>query len=149
LGTVGYMAPEQVSEARSAGPPADLFALGAILHECATGAPLFEGDSVLEVIGKITSGSHERASAVRPDVPAWLEAAIERCVKPDPLDRFASCDDLVRALVERRAPRSRAPSLVGAAVVAVGAIAAGVFAMSAPPAPPAPPPPPKPAPPKP
>jgi serine/threonine protein kinase len=53
-GTVGYMAPEQIQSARDVGPAADVFALGAILYECVTGSPAFEGATVLEVLARVS-----------------------------------------------------------------------------------------------
>src|SRR5205085_9317034 len=46
-GTPGYMAPEQVESAKDAGPPADVFALGAVLYECLGGIAAFEGATPL------------------------------------------------------------------------------------------------------
>src|SRR5579871_5509278 len=49
-GTFGYMAPEQMRDAASAGPTADVFALGAILYECLAGKPAFAGATLAEVM---------------------------------------------------------------------------------------------------
>jgi formylglycine-generating enzyme required for sulfatase activity len=121
-GTVGYMAPEQISSARDAGPAADVFALGAILYECVTGSPAFEGETVLEVIARVSSGSFESPSRLRPDLPRWLVSLISRALAVDPARRFADGAALARALAE--GPRARwLPTPVAAAVVAVVAVA--------------------------
>ena len=86
-GTAGYMAPEQLEDAASVGPQADVFALGAVLYECLAGRPAFEGDTVIEVLSKVSSGT------VGPIgnswVPPWLEAVVLRALARDPRERFA------------------------------------------------------------
>jgi serine/threonine-protein kinase len=77
-GTAGYMAPEQMTDARSVGPPADVFALGAILYECLAGQRAFVGETVFEVIAAAAAGHFERLAAVRPDVPAPVAASSPR-----------------------------------------------------------------------
>ncbi|HZV01700.1 MAG TPA: serine/threonine-protein kinase, partial [Planctomycetota bacterium] len=59
-GTAGYMPPEQMRDAKSVGPPADVFALGAILLECLAGRPAFPGKNALEVVVRVTDGKHEK-----------------------------------------------------------------------------------------
>src|SRR5205085_12569389 len=56
LGTASYMAPEQLEEARSVGPAADVFALGAVPQECLPGGPVFAGAAVHEVPAAIPAG---------------------------------------------------------------------------------------------
>src|SRR5205814_777632 len=55
-GTAGYMAPEQMRDSKGVGPPADVFALGAVLHECLAGTPAFRGATLLEVISAAELG---------------------------------------------------------------------------------------------
>jgi serine/threonine protein kinase len=101
LGTAGYMSPEQGESADAVGPPADVFALGAILHECLTGSPAFRADSVVMLLTKVMAGEHERLE--RPDVPPWLAAIIEKTLSVDPGERFADGEFLAEAL--RLGPR--------------------------------------------
>jgi tetratricopeptide (TPR) repeat protein len=110
-GTAGYMPPEQVREARDVGPAADVFALGAILHECLAGAPAFPGENVVEVLARVESGMRERLA--RGAGPPFLLAAIEKALEPDPAHRFADGLAFLRAL----AP---GPRRSRAAVAAVG-----------------------------
>ncbi len=123
-GTAGYVAPEQVEDAARAGPPADVFALGAVLHECLSGRPAFEATSMVEAIAKVSHGSVERIE--RPGVPPWLEAVLVRALAREPRDRFADGAALARAL-RTRAPKSARPGRLLVALVAGGALGALVL----------------------
>ena len=100
LGTPGYLAPEQMYDAKTAGPEADVFALGAVLYECLAGAPAFPGSNVLEVLAHNERAEHTPLASVRSDVPAWLAAAIERALAAEARDRFPDGQAFARALVE-------------------------------------------------
>jgi TPR repeat protein len=126
-GTYGYMPPEQMTDARSVGPEADVFALGAILHECLAGQPAFAGESRVEVLANVADG--KRASLARscPSAPRWLVSAIDRSLAAAPEERFEDASRLLAALTP--APRSRAlPALallallLGVAVVVASAL---------------------------
>src|SRR5205823_14403989 len=79
-GTAGYMAPEQMEDAKAVGPPADVFALGAILYECLAGRPTFAGATLVEVVSKACDSRIEPLSAVAPGTPAWLASLVERAL---------------------------------------------------------------------
>jgi serine/threonine-protein kinase len=95
-GTAGYMAPEQMRDAKRVGPEADVFALGAILHECLAGRPAFEGEGMLDVLTKVESGTI--APLGRADVPAWLASVLTRALARDPSERFPDAVAFGRAL---------------------------------------------------
>ena len=127
-GTAGYVAPEQLEDASSAGPPADVFALGAVLYECLAGRPAFPGTTVLDISAKLSSGIVEAIE--RPGIPPWLEKVVRRALAPDPRARFADGAALARALQggangARRVPR--APLFLGA-VLGLGVVAAVLLA---------------------
>jgi tetratricopeptide (TPR) repeat protein/tRNA A-37 threonylcarbamoyl transferase component Bud32 len=93
-GTAGYLAPEQIADAATAGPPADVFALGAVLHECLSGQPAFSGATVLDVLARVNSGTVEPLR----DVPPWLEEIVRRALALDPRARFPDGGALAEAL---------------------------------------------------
>jgi serine/threonine protein kinase len=124
-GTPGYMAPEQLDDARRAGPEADVFALGSILHECLTGEPALGSGSLLEMFAVAQAGPIERASARRPEVPVWLDAVLLRALAFEPAKRFADGRELARALRARSAPRRRARWL--AALLGLPLLAGSAF----------------------
>jgi tetratricopeptide (TPR) repeat protein len=126
VGTAGYLAPEQLADATSAGPPADIFALGAVLHEGLAGRPAFCGATVLEMLDRLGSCAVEPIG--RAEVPAWLEAVIVRAMARDPRARFADGAALARALSGRGALVSRRQPL--ALTLVVGA-ATGAFILAA------------------
>jgi hypothetical protein len=115
MGTAGYMAPEQMNDARSVGPPADVFSLGAILYECLAGEPAFSGDSLHGVLAKVADGRFEPLRRRRSDVPRWLARAIERALAPDLAGRYPDASAFARALAAPP-PRSKVvPVLVAGA----------------------------------
>ena len=120
-GTAAYAAPEQMSDAARAGPPADVFALGAVLYECLAGLPAFAGENVLEVLSRVSSGVVNPIE--RADVPPWLEEIVKKALAGDPGQRFPDGAALAAALSRGTKPAARrAPLAIGAvaAVVTLG-----------------------------
>jgi formylglycine-generating enzyme required for sulfatase activity len=134
-GTAGYMAPEQMEDSKDVGPAADVFAIGAILHECLTGEPAFRGNDILTLFARVAEGNREPIE--RPDAPAWLLDTIERAVSADPEDRFADANELL-ATLEKPPERSGAPvtlvAFAGAAAVVAGIALAAALRSPSPPA---------------
>ncbi len=146
IGTPGYMAPEQARDAKSSGPEVDVFALGAIIHECLAGEPAFNGRSTMEIIEQVDSGRVVPIRKLRPEVPRWLESVILRALAPDPDRRFEDGAALLEALerrVEVRAGAGRYVAL-GLLLLVLGATGATAVLLATRPKPPvaAPPPPP-------
>jgi serine/threonine protein kinase/tetratricopeptide (TPR) repeat protein len=97
VGTVPYMAPEQLRgetvDARS-----DLFALGIILYELATGVRPFTGGIHVEVGHAILHDPPKPLTGVRPDLPPELERIAARCLEKNPQERIQSALDIANDL---------------------------------------------------
>ena len=140
LGTVGYMAPEQV-RGLPADHRADLFALGCVLHEMVTGKRPFRGASPADTISAILSQDPPALSSAVENVSPALEGIVRRCLEKRPEDRFQSARDLAFDLsslltsgvtvrpVEGR-PWSRRWVFGAAALVLVALIATAVVVWS-------------------
>ena len=97
LGTVPYMAPEQV-EGKEADARSDVFALGAILYEMATGRRAFEGETAASVAAAILDREPEPVTAVQPLTPPAFEHVVTACLAKDPEARWQAASDVGREL---------------------------------------------------
>jgi predicted Ser/Thr protein kinase len=107
IGTPFYFAPEQILDARSAGPASDQYALGVILYECLTGQRPYEGDNLFRVFQIIVEGNARPLGQVRPGVPVPLQQVVARAMHKSPSGRFASATALGRALLPFASARQR------------------------------------------
>jgi len=117
LGTPHYMAPEQAA-GRAIDPRTDLYAMGVILFECATGTKPFLGDSLFDVLRKQVDTPPPRPSALRPDLPPPLEQVILAALAKLPEQRWQSAQAMSLALQQATAqlpPPQWAPLPLGAA----------------------------------
>ncbi|HZU96874.1 MAG TPA: bifunctional serine/threonine-protein kinase/formylglycine-generating enzyme family protein [Planctomycetota bacterium] len=120
-GTAGYMAPEQLRDAANAGPPADVFSLGAVLYECLTGTPPFLGESIVDVLEKLARGKFSPLRAERPEVPRWLASVVECALGRSEEARFPD-GEAMRAALEPPRTRAGVRPLVALPVVALAAL---------------------------
>jgi len=97
VGTVQYMAPEQV-EARDADARTDIFAFGLLLFEMLSGRKPFEGKTSASVMAKILESEPPAVSSYRPMTPLELERIVKTCLAKDPDERWQSAGDLKREL---------------------------------------------------
>jgi TolB-like protein len=97
MGTPTYMSPEQVA-GRVLDHRTDIFSLGVILYEMASGRRPFEGASSAELASAILRDTPRPLSEFRADLPEELGMLIQRCLDKDPQDRFPSARDLRDAL---------------------------------------------------
>jgi serine/threonine-protein kinase len=99
LGTPEYMAPEQIVSRGQPGPRTDIYALGMVMYECLAGAPAFKAPTTAGVLR-----GHVSEPVVPPSVrrgapiPPVLEAVVMRCLEKNADHRFASGDEVRRAL---------------------------------------------------
>jgi eukaryotic-like serine/threonine-protein kinase len=93
LGTFQYMAPEQL-EGHEADARTDIFALGLVLYEIATGRKAFTGKSQASLIAAIIHTQPEAISSVQPMTPPALDRVVKTCLAKDPDDRFQTAHDV-------------------------------------------------------
>jgi len=96
----------------------DIFSLGSVLYEAATGKQPFQGPSMLAVMHEIAAKKPARPSEIKPDLPAEFDRVIERALAKDKKDRYNSAAEMMEALqaLETRsaATRSAAATLPAA-----------------------------------
>jgi serine/threonine protein kinase len=93
LGTLPYMAPEQLEGGETDGRT-DIFALGATLHEMATGRKAFSGSSRASLASAILRDEPAPISSIQPMTPQALDRVVRKCLAKDPEDRWQSAADL-------------------------------------------------------
>jgi len=123
LGTAAYMSPEQ-AEGRPVDASSDVFSFGTVLYEMLAGRRPFRGESRLSLLSAILRETPAPLRQDRPDVPAEVERAVERCLQKDREARYPSAVELHReildcqARLERR--RGARPRLLAAGLVLLG-----------------------------
>lgn len=130
LGTVGYMAPEQV-RGLPADHRADLFAFGAVLYELVAGRRAFKGATAADTMTAILKEDPPDLPTSERHIPPALARIVDRCLEKNPAARFQSAGDLAFALEalsssSESAPASRSVSMMSGrervAWIAVGGL---------------------------
>ena len=98
LGTLSYMAPEQIRSAKSVDPRSDVWAIGACMYRLLTNSRPFVGAGEGGLVAAILTQEPLPLRELRKDVPAGLAFVVEKCLKKKPDDRFASVTDLRNGL---------------------------------------------------
>jgi serine/threonine protein kinase/Tol biopolymer transport system component len=93
MGTVGYMAPEQV-RGGSGDHRSDIFAFGTILYEMLAGRPAFQGESPIETLNSILKDEPADFSELGLRIPGALERIVRHCLEKNANERFQSSRDL-------------------------------------------------------
>lgn len=128
IGTVQYMAPEQIA-GQEADARSDVFAFGSMLYEVATGKRAFEGKTQAAIVGSILAIEPPSISSLQTGCPPALERLIGTCLKKDPDERFQTIHDVKLRLVEIAetptvtAPAATAPKRPALLLWAIAAIA--------------------------
>jgi serine/threonine protein kinase/tetratricopeptide (TPR) repeat protein len=93
MGTPAYMSPEQIA-GRDLDHRSDIFSLGVLLHEMATGQRPFAGASTAELASAILRDSPASVTDIRPELPADMARIIRRCLEKDPRHRVQTARDV-------------------------------------------------------
>jgi TolB-like protein/Flp pilus assembly protein TadD len=111
VGTVAYMSPEQ-AQGTAVDQRSDIFSLGIILYEMATGERPFTGSTSISILSSIVKDTPRLATEVKPDLPRELSRIIRRCLMKDPEYRFQTAKDLRNDLIELKQERDSAVSQI-------------------------------------
>jgi eukaryotic-like serine/threonine-protein kinase len=97
VGTLQYMAPEQL-EGKEADARTDMFSLGGVIYEMATGKPAFAGKNRASLIAAILSSEPQPMAALQPMTPPALARVVKKCLAKDRDERWQSASDLASEL---------------------------------------------------
>jgi Tol biopolymer transport system component/tRNA A-37 threonylcarbamoyl transferase component Bud32 len=112
VGTLQYMAPEQL-EGRAVDHRSDIFALGAVIYEMATGRRAFDGANQVSVIGAILHTEPPPLLSLQPLASPALGHVVRRCMAKDPDDRWQSARDVRLELQDPAPPGGEAATAPG------------------------------------
>jgi eukaryotic-like serine/threonine-protein kinase len=94
LGTAPYMSPEQ-AEGKVLDVRSDIFSLGAVLYEMATGVRAFPGESAATILAAVLRGEPRPARVMNPEVPGELQRIIAKAMEKEPEERYQSAKELI------------------------------------------------------
>lgn len=98
-GSAPYVSPEQ-ARGLALDHRTDIFSLGVVLYELATGRRAFRGDTSEETIRAVVGQPHAPPRSINPDIPPRLEAIINKCLEKDRARRYGDARELTRELAE-------------------------------------------------
>ena len=107
FGTPHFMSPEQAAGEFDIDGRSDVYSLGVLGYLMLSGQLPYTGDSIQEISARRSERRHRPLRALAPDAPRDLVEAIERCLQPDPDERFRYARELHAALTARQTPGSR------------------------------------------
>lgn len=114
VGTVRYMAPEQLADGASVAPATDVYALGAILYECLSGQKLHAGETMQEVMFSVMNRDATSLASLQPNLPRPLLELVERCLARQVSERPQLAAELARLLGTVLGPTATSASRVDA-----------------------------------
>jgi serine/threonine protein kinase len=103
VGTLSYMSPEQ-AQGKLVDARSDIFSLGSVLYEMATGERAFTGDNSISILSAVLRDDPRSIKERTTDSSDGLEQLIRRCLRKDPADRWQTMDDVRQALEELKEP---------------------------------------------
>ena len=109
LGTPEYMAPEVIVDAY-ADPRSDIYSVGALLFEAATGRLPFRADTPFQLMRRHVEEQAPRPREFAPELPPAIDAAIARALSKEPLDRFATAAELASAIADEAGGTQETPA---------------------------------------
>src|SRR5207248_4065505 len=98
LGTPDYIAPEQISDARTSDIRADIYSLGCTFYYLLTGGPPFQGTSLYDILQAHYSRDPLPLNLARPEVPVELAALVAKMMAKEPERRFQTPAEVSKAL---------------------------------------------------
>ncbi|HEX5132235.1 MAG TPA: protein kinase [Candidatus Krumholzibacteria bacterium] len=107
LGTAAYMSPEQ-ARGRSVDRRTDIWSFGCVLYECLTGTPMYEGETVSDLIARILERD-PNWEALPANTPVRVRELLKRCLRKDPKERLRDIGDARLELMEARAGAGAVP----------------------------------------
>ena len=116
MGTLAYMSPEHVRSPKAVDARSDVYSLGVVLYELLTGRIPFEADSEYELMRQIVEDPVSAWSRPAGEVPGGLRGVVLRAMSKQASDRYATCEEMSRAL--REAVQGRAAVAAAAVPVA-------------------------------
>jgi len=146
VGTIQYMAPEQI-EGKEADARSDIFALGSVLYEMASGKRPFEGKSQISLASAILEKDPEPISTIKPMTPPALDYTVNTCLQKNPDDRFQTAHDVklqlqwivtsssstgMKAMPATAPPKRGHLAWIAAVVVALVVIGLAAFSLTRP-----------------
>ena len=97
-GTPQYMSPEQARGEAQLDGRSDLFSLGCVLYEMATGVSPFRTDSVIATVRRLVDDSPPAMASLNPELPPWFIGIVDRLLEKDPARRFSSAKEVTELL---------------------------------------------------
>jgi eukaryotic-like serine/threonine-protein kinase len=129
VGTPSYMSPEQASGGHTIDGRADVYALGCVSYEMLAGHPPFLGTTHREILGRHSLDPVPSLRTSRPDIPVFVEGAIEKSLAKSPVDRFENAGEFSAAICSNNS--SQPPARARRYNWWLGAAIAGAFAILA------------------